>query len=49
LNFSLEKVVDHDVVGRAVEFVANVDNFKLTLHAFFAVQQVHCPENSDET
>ena len=50
LNFSHEKVVDHDVVGRLVKFVLDSDQLELALHALavFMVQSIHRFQKIDE-
>ena len=48
LHLTHEEVVDHDVIGRIIQFVLDSDQFELVYHQITIVKQIHCFKNADE-
>ena len=48
LNFPHEEVVDHNVVGRIVQFVLDSDQSEFALHALILIEKIDRLQQADE-
>ena len=46
--FSHKNIVDHDVVGRVIQFVLDPDNPETVVHERTTIHEVHSLQNTDE-
>ena len=48
LNFPVEKIVDHDIVGRVIQFIFDPDDSEAIAHERSAVKKVHRFQHTQE-
>ena len=48
LNFPVEKIVDHDIVGRVIQFIFDPDDSEPIAHERSAIKKVHSFQHTQE-